>query len=179
MTDRQDSLPAPIAAALARLDELVACFEQHPEPLVQERALELLQCVDRIHRGGLRRLADFLRMSGLEQPALADPQVRLLFDLYDLEEGGERARAEAVLDSVRPYIESHGGRLDVVNAEAGVVTVRLSGACQGCASSAITLRHGIEQALRDGMPDFVRMEVLEADPPPGGFVPLSSLTPPR
>lgn len=176
----ENALPTDLAAALERLDYLVCTFNEHPDPAVQERAVALLQAVDRIHRGGLRRLADLLRISGLEQPALTDPEIRLLFELYDLTEGGERARADAVLDGARPFIESHGGRLDVVRADAGVVTVRLSESCHGCAGSAATLREMVERTLREGLPDFVRMEVVESpSPPAGGFVPLEGLMPPR
>jgi len=77
---------------------------------------------------------------------------------------------------VRPYVESHGGRLEVLNADGGVVTVRLSGACQGCSGSAATLRHVVEQALRDGLVDFVRMEVdAPAPAAPSNFISIASL----
>src|SRR5919202_1793064 len=69
----ENPLPPELAAALERLDDLVAAFEQHPDPDVRERAVALLQCVDHVHRGGLRRLAELLRLAGLEPPALADP----------------------------------------------------------------------------------------------------------
>lgn len=176
----ENELPAELTVALDRLDDLVAAFEQHPDEIVQAHAFELLRCVDAVHRAGLQRIADLLRIAGLERRAVEDPEVRLLFDLYDLGEGGASARADAVLQSVRPYIESHGGRLEIVEAEAGVVTVRLSGACQGCSGSAATLRHVVEQALREGLPDFVRMEVVGAVPEPAaGFVPRGSLLLPR
>ncbi len=180
-------LPQAVAAAADRLTELVDAFEAHPDVAVVERVFELLRCVDVVHRRGFQRLAELLNVAGLEQRALDDPEVELLFELYGLGEGRERTRAEEVLAGVRPYIESHGGRLEVVEAEAGVVTVRLSGACQGCRGSTATLRHVIEESLRDGLPGFARLEVQEPpegvdrhDPVPG-FVPLSALTapPPR
>jgi Fe-S cluster biogenesis protein NfuA len=178
----EDGLPPEVLGALERLDQLVQEFEQHPAPAVQERVFELLQCVDAVHRAGLRRLGALLEETGLRQRALADPEARLLFDLYDLGEGGERQRAEAVLATVRPYVESHGGSLEVLEAEAGVVKVRLWDGCTSGQGSAATLREAVEHALCDGLPDFVRMEVLEAPPPPRpepGFVPLSSLTRPK
>ena len=178
----EDGLPPEVLGALERLDELVKRFEEHPEPAVQERVFELLQCVDAVHRAGLRRLGELLKVAGLQRRALDDPEVRLLFELYELGEGGECQRAEAVLATVRPYIESHGGSMEVVEAEAGVVKVCLSGACTGRHGSAATLRHVIEQTLRDGLPGFIRMEVLETPQPPRaepGFVPLSSIIRPK
>jgi Fe-S cluster biogenesis protein NfuA len=47
----------------------------------------------------------------------------------------------------------------------------MSGACSGCSASAITLREGIEEALRERLPGFARIEVEEdpapRHPPPG------------
>ena len=176
----ENELRPEVAAALRRLDDLVRAFEQHPEPAVQEDAVELLQCVDVVHRAGLRRLAELLAAAGLLPCALADPQARLLFDLYDLGEGGERARVEAILDTVRPDVEAHGVQLELAEATAGVVRVRLrrrlSGAGQGCMDSMGTLRHVVEQALYEGLADFVHVEVLETTPDlPTGFVPLAGV----
>jgi Fe-S cluster biogenesis protein NfuA len=52
-----------------------------------------------------------------------------------------------------------------------VVRVQLSGACSGCTSASETLRHGVEEALREGLPGFVAMDVAPDDgaaahPPP-------------
>jgi Fe-S cluster biogenesis protein NfuA len=83
----------------------------------------------------------------------------------------ERAAAEVALEAVRPYLHSHGGDVAVLDARGGVVRVRLSGACSGCTASTITLRRGVEEALRERMPGFAAMEVEEDDalphPPPG------------
>jgi hypothetical protein len=80
--DRAESLDD----VLARLDALVEAFENHPDPDVRERAIELLQAVDTVHRAGLKRLATSL--DGLEpatrRRVLADRAVRVLLELYDL-----------------------------------------------------------------------------------------------
>ena len=75
-----------LAAAALRLDDLVRHFEEYPDPLVRGPAIELLQLVDGLHRPGLRRIADLLRAAGLERRALDDGEVRLLYDLYELDE---------------------------------------------------------------------------------------------
>ena len=60
-------------------------------------------------------------------------------------------------DVVNPSIASHGGRADLValDEEGGVAYLRLSGGCQGCAMSRMTLTQGIEMALRDEVPEVV------------------------
>jgi Fe/S biogenesis protein NfuA len=69
-------------------------------------------------------------------------------------------RVLTVLDTVvNPSIASHGGRSDLValDEEGGVAYLRLSGGCQGCAMSRMTLSQGIETALRDEVPEIVRV----------------------
>jgi hypothetical protein len=79
-------LPNALDLAVERLDEMVESFEQDPELTVRERAITLLQAVDAVHRPGLARLAAYLDAAGpgLRESALADPAIRLLFELYEL-----------------------------------------------------------------------------------------------
>lgn len=162
-------LPDRVADALDHLVELVAGVESETDERVQERLVDLLRAVDLVHRAGLRRLHSILNEAGLLERALDDPSTRLLYELYDLGSDGDRQRADAVLDDVRPYIESHGGQLTVLDAADGEVTVRLSGACGGCTGSPATLGHVIEEALRAGLPDFVRL-VVDETPGDGGHI---------
>ena len=97
MTD--EPLPDALAAAVLRVDALVRHFEEHPDPAVRDEVVELLQQVDGLHRGGLRRLASLLRAAGLERRALDDAEVRLLYALYDL---GEDAVAEPAPAAAAP-----------------------------------------------------------------------------
>lgn len=61
---------------------------------------------------------------------------------------------------VRPAVESDGGAIDYVSFDNGIVTVELKGACSGCPSSTMTLRGGIENLLKQHLPD-VRAVVAE------------------
>jgi Fe/S biogenesis protein NfuA len=74
--------------------------------------------------------------------------------------GPVASRVRLVLDeSVNPSIASHGGRADLVafDEEGGVAYLRLSGGCQGCAMSRMTLTQGIEVALKDEVPEVLRV----------------------
>ena len=69
-------------------------------------------------------------------------------------------RVVAVLEqAVNPSIASHGGRADLValNEEDGTAYLRLSGGCQGCAMSQMTLRQGIETTLLEEVPQLTRV----------------------
>src|SRR4051794_27702270 len=57
-----EALPPEVEAAVARLDELVQQFEAYPEFKVQSSVFELLQCVDTIHRAGMQRLGELLKV---------------------------------------------------------------------------------------------------------------------
>ena len=154
---------------LNRLEGLLAEIDQLDEE-VRRPVLELLDGLDALHRTALERLPEALGAEGVERLRGEDPALAWLLDTYGIG-ADERAAAERALDSVRPYIHSHGGEVELLDASGGVVHVRLAGACSGCAASAITLREGVEAALREGVPGFQRLEVAPdegpAHPPPG------------
>lgn len=67
-------------------------------------------------------------------------------------------RVAAVLDSIRPMVQSDGGDIELVGVDAdGVVKVRLQGACVGCPSASMTLALGIEQNLKNQIPEVTRV----------------------
>jgi len=68
-------------------------------------------------------------------------------------------RVRTVLDrQINPAVASHGGRAELVSVtDDGVVSLRLSGGCQGCGMAAQTLRNGIEVALRDNIPEITEI----------------------
>ena len=93
----------------------------------------------------------------------------LIHDLYPvpLEE-----RVAEALESVRPYMESHGGDVELLGIEDGVARLRLEGSCRGCAASSATLELAIKQALMEAAPDLLGMDVEgveeRAHPRPAG-----------
>jgi Fe-S cluster biogenesis protein NfuA len=137
---------------------------------VRGRVLALLDGIDALLRLALTRLTASVGPEAVERARAAEPAVAWLLEAYAIGVD-ERAAAEAALDDVRPYLHSHGGDVAVLAARGGVVHVKLSGACSGCTASTITLRRGVEEALRERMPGFAAMEVEEDDalphPPPG------------
>jgi Fe-S cluster biogenesis protein NfuA len=71
-------------------------------------------------------------------------------------------RIEKTLDTLRPYIASHRGHVEVVDFEEseGVLLVRLGGTCHGCAASTVTLKQGIESRLREAVPEVKHVEAV-------------------
>ena len=64
-------------------------------------------------------------------------------------------RVRDVLDSqVNPAIAAHGGMISLIDVEDTDVYVEMSGGCQGCALSSMTLRQGVERMLREAVPEL-------------------------
>lgn len=163
------------AAALATLDPLLDRLEslladvEGLDEHVRDGVFELLDGVDAVHRLAITRLAGALGPD-LHRLRRSDAAVDWLFQAYGVGVDDIDA-ASAALDQVRPYLHGHGGEVEVLGVQDGVVRVRLTGACSGCTSAAQTLRHGVEEALREGLVGFVAMDVAPDDgaaahPPP-------------
>lgn len=66
-----------------------------------------------------------------------------------------RRKIQCVIEEmVNPAVDSHGGRVDLVDFVNNDVHLRLSGGCQGCSSSQATLKNGIERLLREEFPEI-------------------------
>ena len=64
-----------------------------------------------------------------------------------------KRKVEAVLAQIRPALQSDGGDVELVDVNEGGVRLKLKGACAGCPMATMTLRHGIEQVLKEKVPE--------------------------
>ncbi|MBN1594539.1 NifU family protein [candidate division FCPU426 bacterium] len=62
-------------------------------------------------------------------------------------------KVEKAIARIRPALQADGGDIELESVENGIVKVRLQGACRGCAMSQITLKMGVEQAIRREVPE--------------------------
>ncbi|PRY53714.1 Fe-S cluster biogenesis protein NfuA [Arcticibacter pallidicorallinus] len=70
-------------------------------------------------------------------------------------------RVESALDSIRPYLEADGGNVSVEEiTPENIVKVRLLGACGSCPMSVMTMKAGIEQAIKRSVPEIVGIEAV-------------------
>jgi Fe-S cluster biogenesis protein NfuA len=72
-----------------------------------------------------------------------------------------REEVESVLETLRPMLIQDGGNVELVDIEDGTVKVRLVGACSSCSSSTLTLKMGIEKALKKAIPMVRCVEAVE------------------
>jgi Fe-S cluster biogenesis protein NfuA/nitrite reductase/ring-hydroxylating ferredoxin subunit len=135
-------------------------MEQHVEQVerlleeADEKGVELVQALLGLYGEGLRRILEHADVR-----ALADDElVSHLLLLHDLHPVPVDERVREALEGVRPYLESHGGDVELVGVEEGVVRLRLSGSCNGCPSSTMTLKLAIEDAIQRMAPEVERVE---------------------
>lgn len=152
---------------VARVEALLEGIESLADPAAREMATEMVEALLDLYGEGLARIMERAAAGGAaaEPPALADDELveHLLF-LHDLHPVPLDARVTGALDSVRPYLESHGGNVELLGLEDGVVRLRMQGSCSGCPSSSMTLKLAIEDAIHKAAPDVEAVEAVDAEP---------------
>ena len=68
-----------------------------------------------------------------------------------------KERVEAVLERLRPMLMMDGGNIELVDVKDGEVLVHLMGACGMCPSSTMTLKMGVERAIKEEIPEIERV----------------------
>src|ERR1700722_6350940 len=144
-----------------RVEKLAAKLDQANDPETRAAALELVQSVVELHGEALQRLIDrCLETPGGERvldEALRDDLVTSMFLLHSLHPDDIETRVLRGLESVRPYLKSHGGDWGLVGVQDGIVRLRLHGSCGSCPSSSLTLKNTVEDALYQAAPDIKKI----------------------
>lgn len=68
-----------------------------------------------------------------------------------------KEKVEEVLSKVRPMLQRDGGDVELVGIDDGVVKVKLTGACGGCPMATLTLKRGIEEKLKEEIPEVTEV----------------------
>lgn len=165
MTGRIDDVGA--RAAFQRLDELLERVDALPAA-VGGPAAEAVELLVQVYGEALARVLDAAAGNGDLLARLAgDELLGHLLVAHGVHPEPVEARVERALEDVRPYLRSHGGDVALTAIDDDVAVVRLSGACDGCASSAATLTLAVEEAILTAAPELsgVRAEQAAAAPP--------------
>ncbi|MBA2239734.1 MAG: NifU family protein [Solirubrobacterales bacterium] len=156
--------------AVGRVEALLEQVEQLPDRVGRETAAELTAALVELYGEGLTRIMDALVVNGetseVRRALGSDELVSHLLLLHDLHPIPVEERVRDALGEVRPYLESHGGDVELLAVEAGVVKLRLQGSCSGCPSSTMTLKLAIEDAIAKLAPEIesVEAEGVVAEP---------------
>ncbi len=184
MTTTDDPRTEAVEPVEPTFEELAAAVDDAAaavadlEPEARAAAEQLQRAIEAFHKPALttivRTLRDDPRGKELLFALVDEPEVRAVLALQGIIRADPATRANQALATVRPYLQSHGGDVELVRIEDGAAKVRLQGSCNGCSMSAVTLRETVEEALVDQVEEIDRVEVLEDEPTPA-FIPLESV----
>jgi Fe-S cluster biogenesis protein NfuA/nitrite reductase/ring-hydroxylating ferredoxin subunit len=138
-------------------------------PVARGRAEELVRELTDLYGAGMYRM---MQLASAADPAIierfaADDLVASLMLVHGVHPHGVEKRIETALDSVRPYLGSHGGDVTLLEVVDDVVRLQFAGSCKSCPSSAVTLELTVEDAVRAAAPEISSIEVVAAEPAAG------------
>ena len=147
-----------------RVQELLGSLDEIVDPVAQMRMQELIGTVLELYGAGLDRILGILTDAGeaglpIRDALLDDGIVASLLLIHGLYPVPLEERVTQALDSVRPFLASHGGNVQLLSVEDGVARLQLQGSCNGCPSSAATLEHALREAIDAAAPDLLGLEV--------------------
>ena len=167
-----------------RVQELLGSLDEIADPVAQHRVQELIGTVLELYGAGLERVLGIVDDAGddalgIRQALLDDGVVSSLLLIHGLYPISLEERVVEALDSVRPFLASHGGNVELLGVEEGVARLRLVGSCDGCPASAATLENALKEAIDATAPDLLGLEVEgvvgledQAEEPAGLSLPL-------
>ena len=145
------------------IERKLEALQARADPRVFDQAVELLQLVSELYGSGLARI---MELADLHAPELvahitADDLLASLLVANGLHPDDIHVRIARALDAVRPFLAGHGGDVELLDIDehVGAVRLRLLGSCDGCPSSAVTLRTTVERAILDSAPEVVIIDV--------------------
>lgn len=141
-----------------RVQQLTERVANLGDPSTRALTDELVGAVIELYGEGLERIFAAIGDSGeaeaLGERLAGDGVVASLMLIHDLYPVPLDERVAEALDSVRPYMESHGGNVELLGIDGGIARIRLEGSCEGCPASASTLELAIKSALDAAAPDL-------------------------
>ncbi len=158
---------------VARMETLLGEIERLADPNARAKAAEMVQVLLELYGEGLARMMEAVARGEESERTFKvfadDELISHLLLLHGLHPLDVETRVVQALEEVRPYLQSHGGNVELLGVEGGVARVRLQGSCDGCPSSAMTLKLAIEEAVLKAAPDLEGIEaegVTEPKPAP-------------
>jgi Fe-S cluster biogenesis protein NfuA/nitrite reductase/ring-hydroxylating ferredoxin subunit len=158
---------------VARIETLLGEIEALKDPSARSKAAEMAQVLLELYGEGLARMMEVVAQGAEGEKAFEafaeDELISHLLLLHGLHPLDVETRVVRALEEVRPYLQSHGGNVELLGIEEGVARVRMEGSCDGCPSSAVTLKLAIEEAVLKAAPDLEGIEaegVTEPKPAP-------------
>jgi nitrite reductase/ring-hydroxylating ferredoxin subunit/Fe-S cluster biogenesis protein NfuA len=162
--------PAELADLARAVDDALAEVAKLDESS-RAKAIALRDAIEALAKDGLVKLVRSLRADERGRELLVDalgiPDVYALFLAHEIITPTLAHRVAEALELVKPYLQSHGGSIELAGIEGDIALVRLQGSCTGCSMSAQTLRQGVEDAVRSRVPEIARVQQVVETAVPG------------
>jgi Fe-S cluster biogenesis protein NfuA/nitrite reductase/ring-hydroxylating ferredoxin subunit len=159
-----------------KVDSAVAEIQLLP-PEMRSKAMALKSAIEEFHKVGLTHIVRAMKKDQRAKEVLfelvEEPSVYALFAMHGLIRADLPTQVRRVIEMVRPYMQSHGGDVAFVGMRDKTVLVQLSGNCNGCSMSSVTLKKTVEESLKEQVPEVEGVEVVE--PPPTNLVQITTL----
>lgn len=148
-----------LAGLLGDLESLESVFANWDEN--QRGAVEAYRrAIDALHAEALRRLIRTLKDGGALgalKAAAADEVVYAVLRHHEIVKPSLNERVEAALAGIRPMLASHGGDVVLLKVDPPAIEVQFTGACDGCAASALTFHAGVRKAVQEACPEITEI----------------------
>lgn len=133
--------------------------------VARERAEQLVREVTDLYGAALLRMTEMALTAepGLADRFAADDLIASLLLVHGSHPYDVERRVSDALDSVRPYLGSHGGDVSLLGVAGGAVRLQFQGSCKSCPSSSVTLELAVEDAVRAAAPEIESIEVIAAE----------------
>ncbi len=70
-------------------------------------------------------------------------------------------KIEKAIDQLRPFLEADGGDIKLLRVVDNIAQVKLLGACKDCNMSSMTLKAGVEEAVKKAVPEILGVEAVD------------------
>jgi Fe-S cluster biogenesis protein NfuA/nitrite reductase/ring-hydroxylating ferredoxin subunit len=161
---------------VARMEMLLGEIEALEDPNARSKAAEVVQVLLDLYGEGLARMMDTIAEGEEREKTFdafaGDELISHLLLLHGLHPLDVETRVVRALEEVRPYLQSHGGNVELLGVEGGVARLRMQGSCSGCPSSTMTLKLAIEEAIQKTAPDLegIEAEGVVEEPKPAPII---------
>ena len=168
---------------IQQIEKLINKVETEADPQTRAAVTELVQSLMEFHGAGIERMMEIAAEKGESGFEIIDEYgrdeiVKSLLFLYGQHPVSLEERVMLGLDAARPFLQTHSGDVEFLGINDGIVHLRLKGNCDGCPSSADTLKLAIEKAVLEAAPDlngiFVE-NLTETKVATNGFVDIQGL----
>lgn len=161
----------PATELVAEVERRLEEIETLSDPAAREPATAVVRALLELYGAGLERIVEEIAATddGTLATALADDElISHLLLLHGLHPVPLQIRIGRALEEVRPYLESHGGDIELLSVQEPEVRLRLQGSCSGCPSSSMTLKLAVENAIRKAAPEISSVVAEDAEPAGAG-----------